>query len=211
MKLKIISALCVCTVLSFLCISFLPREKSSADNQKIYSNTLRLHILANSDTYTDQKLKLMVRDRITEVTKNLFADCDTIEKAKDKAKDNLLYIKSEAHNIIKQNGFDYDVDISLSRELYPNRRYGNLIFPAGQYNSLRIKIGNAQGKNWWCVLFPPLCTDAATQYDVSAEDLQLIQNNYGKNAIYILASHNQAQKITVKFKIVEILEQMGIV
>lgn len=193
-----------------MCFGSLPRK----GQEKIYENTLRLHVLANSDSYHDQKLKLKIKDEITTLANSLFSDCDSIDKACVAAKNNLSYLQSYAQDIVRKEGFDYNVKVTLTKEQYPVRYYGNLTFPAGKYTSLRVLIGNAKGKNWWCVLFPPLCVNAATSYEdnsITDKELKMLKENYGTEAVNILTERSSDQKTVIKFKTLEILKKLGII
>ncbi|MBR3996206.1 MAG: stage II sporulation protein R [Clostridia bacterium] len=138
---------------------------------ELYRGIIRFHVLANSDSKEDQDLKLMVRDRVTEYTTDILSQCTDIAQAKSiilQKRENILSI---ARDVISENGYEYDVTLETGMENYPRRIYGKYTFPAGNYYSVRINIGKAEGKNWWCVLFPPMCLGSATveKYDDTAE------------------------------------------
>jgi len=118
---------------------------------------LRLHIIANSDTDYDQQLKYAIRDRIVSETRELFADSNSLSETKQIANDNIEMFCSIVQLEIKQHGFDYNVSVSIGTQAFPATIYGNIMFPAGIYDSLIITIENGNGENWWCVIFPPLC------------------------------------------------------
>ncbi len=151
----------------------------------IENDVLRLHILANSDSEEDQNLKLMVRDRLLENSEILFGGCDTLEEMESTAYDKLDEINSIVLDVINENGFDYSAETNLVNMEFDNRIYGNMTMPAGDYEALRITIGQAQGHNWWCVMYPPLCIpaaeyvesndDTANEY-FTPEELDLMQN-----------------------------------
>lgn len=211
MKTKIITSIIICIILMCVCSYALPEKEYSENSKKIYSNTLRLHVIANSDSVYDQNLKLLVKNKIALLTQQLFQDCTTIEQACDVAKSNLDFLQKQAYNVIKQNGFDYSVKVTLTNEFYPVKSYGQLTFPSGKYNSLRVLIGASQGKNWWCVLYPPLCLDAATEHQISAKQAQTLLQSYGENAINLISQPDKNEKLIVKFKIVELLCKLGII
>jgi len=142
-------------------------------SDSLSSSVLRLHIIANSDSAEDQSLKLVVRDRVTGYTTALLSDCESISEAKKIISEHKTEILDIARRAVRENGYSYDVTLETGFEMYPRRTYGNYTFPAGEYYSLRLKIGKAQGKNWWCVLFPPMCLGSAVteEYD-SPESLE---------------------------------------
>ena len=141
-----------------LVIAAVPTEAEAA----IYEDTVRLHILANSDSENDQELKLAVRDRILEEFSKELSPLADIDEAESKIKKLLPEIEMTAKAQIEECGYDYSVTAELIDEWYQTRDYGEFSLPAGYYSSLVIRIGEAEGKNWWCVMFPPMCTEIAT-------------------------------------------------
>lgn len=155
---KILLLFCVFVLCASVC-DVLPIH----GEEKIYGSVVRLHVLANSDTKEDQALKLKVRDAVISYVSPIVADCKSREEAIDILQDELENIKDVAAMAIKIEGADYSSDVTLTVEDYPTRDYEAMSFPAGAYVSLRVMIGEAQGQNWWCVLFPPLCLGAASE------------------------------------------------
>lgn len=129
--------------------------------QVVRQDTLRLHILANSDSEEDQKLKLMVRDEILAQTSSLFSGAQSRDQAIEAAEQALPQMLDAAKKILHQQGYDYPVSGDVIPLYFTTRQYDEAILPAGVYDAVQIRIGNAQGQNWWCVLFPPLCIGAA--------------------------------------------------
>lgn len=140
----------------------------------VFDKVIRLHVLANSDSERDRQLKLKVRDSIVDLTGRLFADCTDIEQAKEIALKSKDEIQACAEKTVRQNGFDYAVSVEMGCETYPVRRYGDFVFPAGDYFSTRVLIGNGEGKNWWCVLFPPMCSSVYA--NSTEDDIDLLQS-----------------------------------
>ncbi len=145
--------------LALLCIFAL---SPIAGAEEIYSSVIRIHVIANSDSDEDQALKLKVRDRILEYAKEELAGTDMQDAAK-KIRAGRKTIKALAEEVIREEGYDYPAEIDFSKENYPTRHYEGISLPAGNYLSLQIRIGSGEGKNWWCVLFPPVCLDSATE------------------------------------------------
>lgn len=131
----------------------------------------RLHILANSDTEEDQQLKYDLRDYIMEDMTDIFSGCNSSEEAKEAAKENLALITKKAQQFILDKGYDYVITASVEKTYFTTRQYGSLVVPAGEYDALRIVIGEGEGHNWWCVMFPPLCLGAVEKYENADEDL----------------------------------------
>lgn len=166
---------------------------------EIYEDTLRLHILANSDSSEDQALKIKLRDRILLKYGDLLRNGDSINEAK--ANVNLLLpdIERDAENWVCELGYNYTVKATLDVEWYDTREYEDFTLPAGYYSSLRIIIGNGEGKNWWCVMYPPLCMEMASESAPTDDGLI----DYSKEEIKLITSG----KYQVKFKILEELSR----
>lgn len=130
----------------------------------------RMHILANSDSEEDQSLKYALRDFLSEDMQYIFEGCSTAEDAKNAAKKNLREITVKAQRFVYDSGYDYKITASVEKVFFTTRRYGALTVPAGEYDALRILIGEGEGKNWWCVMFPPLCLGAVEEYVYNAAD-----------------------------------------
>lgn len=121
------------------------------------NSVFRLHVIANSDDPADQALKMAVKDDIISLMQQEFSGIGNAEEARQLAQADISLIESVARTRIAANGYDYPVSVSVGEYDFPTKSYGNLVFPPGKYQALRIVIGEGQGKNWWCVLFPPLC------------------------------------------------------
>jgi stage II sporulation protein R len=153
----------VCLVLTFIFITVgwsitLWQSKQSLPVQTLDKKQLiRLHVLANSDSPSDQAVKLAVRDAVIAYLKPLFANTTEVNDARKIVLENQEQIIAVAKNVLAAQGFDYDVHIQLGLFDFPIKSYGDFVLPAGRYEAVRILIGQGQGQNWWCVLFPPLC------------------------------------------------------
>lgn len=163
---KRILALSIFAALALLLVGLLPVH----GEEEIYNKVVRLHVLANSDSEEDQAVKLAVRDAVLNVTAPLLQNCQTREEAVFLLEKNRELLTQTAETVLHEQGFDDDVHIEMGLEEYPTRTYDSLCFPAGEYVSMRVEIGEADGQNWWCCLFPPLCLDTATVGKQTAED-----------------------------------------
>ena len=170
-----------------LLLSFSSFEASCNNVRK---NVLRLHILANSDSSVDQNLKLIVRDGVLEYSEDLFYNTSSREEALKNARGSLKDIQNLANKIIKENGYNYTATAEVTNCYFNTRVYDGFTLPAGYYDAVRIKIGKAEGKNWWCVMFPKVCLRAAGDI---GESLTSSSEEVVKNP----------QKYEVKFKTVE--------
>ncbi len=167
-------ALIFAAVLSF--VSF------EGECKGIRKSVLRMHVLANSDSEEDQALKLKVRDRLLAETEELFSSSETKEEAENTAKESIPYLESAAKDEIEKNGYDYDVRIEIGKAWFDTRHYGEITLPAGSYEAVNVYIGKAEGKNWWCVMFPQLCLPAADGNELSEvlteEQTNITQGDY---------------------------------
>ena len=163
---KRILTLSLTVALCLLVVGFLPVQ----GEEEIYDKVVRLHVLANSNTEEDQAVKLAVRDAVLEVTVPLLQNCQTKEEAVLLLEENRALLTETAQTVLEREGFDDTVSIAMGLEEYPTRTYDSLCFPAGEYISMRVSLGEGEGQNWWCCLFPPLCLGAATVNEKEAED-----------------------------------------
>ena len=172
------------------------------DTQKDISDKLiRLHIIANSNSEEDQTLKLLVRDEVLAYVSRLTENCDNINDARRKISAHLGNLETIAEAVIISNGFSYTADAELSEVYFPTKVYDSFSLPAGKYEALRIKLGEASGKNWWCVLFPPVC--------ISAAEAESEFENAGLSEDEISFVMSEKVEYRFKFKIVEIIESIA--
>ena len=148
----------------------------------IRENTLRLHILANSDSPADQALKLKIRDAVLSCSGELFSGCDTRQKMISAAQEQLPKIQQVAAQTALHSGYELPVTASVTDMFFETRRYDHVILPAGIYTAVRIELGAAAGKNWWCVLYPPLCVSAA-QTGFTEEEAQISDSLLQQDAL----------------------------
>ena len=186
-------------LICLMALSFLPVHGEGA----VYDTVVRLHVLANSDTEEDQALKLKVRDAILDVSAPLVENCTNQADAIEVLNAHLADLEAAASAVVEAEGYDYPVTVLLGEEDYPTRTYEACAFPAGTYVSLRICIGDAEGQNWWCCLFPPLCLSAATAKEDNEDafiQVGLTKDQYG------IITETGKTKYKVRFKILEVLE-----
>ncbi|MBQ8546108.1 MAG: stage II sporulation protein R [Clostridia bacterium] len=190
--MKIIATILISVATFFTLNAIIP----TSEECEIYDSCVRLHILANSNSESDQEVKLKVRDKMLEKISTY--EAESKEKALlkiEEDKDELIEI---AKTTLEENGFDYDVNIEIGVEDYPTRYYEDFSLPAGSYTSVRVLIGEGAGENWWCVLYPPLCTSSAIKYDDEAYiDVGLTKDQYS------LITQSTG-KYKIKFKILEV-------
>lgn len=168
----------------------------------------RLHIIANSDSEIDQNLKLKVRDAIIEYMNTLIQNISSKSDAINICNNHLADFENIAKEVINQEGFDYPVSLKIGNFYFPTKYYGNISLPAGNYDALKIEIGKAQGKNWWCSLFPPLCFVDMSSGIIDDESKELLEENLSKEDFAIITSNSG--DIHIKFKIIEFLNNKKI-
>lgn len=148
--------------------------QSACAAEKLSGGVLRLHILANSDSASDQALKLKVRDAVLSYAQELFADTASKEQAQAVARQNLTQLETVAEQVLRENGCEYEVTADVEHTYFPTREYGNgQRLPAGFYDALRLEIGAARGRNWWCILYPSLCLGSSMETVDGARDFQI--------------------------------------
>ena len=195
-KILLRAVACAISVyLAFSCTYFAGAAES------VRQDVVRLHILANSDSAVDQELKIKVRDALLAKNTLLLTQGVTRENAVEYfelSRDELL---ETARNVIAENGFNYDVRMYIDEEYFETRQYGDMTFPAGEYTALKVIIGEGEGRNWWCVMFPPLCVPAADDVEIKNTTDEYLTESGNKIV-------NGGNKYIVKFKLLEIYEEM---
>lgn len=137
--------------------------------ETLSESVLRLHVIANSDDPKDQALKLKVKDAIVEMMRSEFKETDNVDEACRLAAQNIYRIKKVAEAEIAEQGYDYPVTVYMGECEFPTKSYGNIVFPQGKYQAVKVIIGEGEGKNWWCVLFPPLCLVSTSDKGLSLD------------------------------------------
>lgn len=188
---RIIFAVLICISINILqgCTSI---ENSAGNKQNQNENRLlnydevkneliRFHVIANSDSEEDQNLKLKVKNKVIDYLYPYLNASQSLEQSRKIIKDNMEEVKKLAEQVIKDNNYKYGIKTELSRENFPEKSYGKITLPQGNYEAFRIIIGSGQGKNWWCVMFPPLCfvdeSKAEVEYDKTEERIKSQKGN----------------------------------
>lgn len=203
MKNKIcIVLLLICVLNLNSCTSSKILDDTSSSEELIYEDIadkiIRFHVIANSNTDEDQALKLKVRDKVIEFVADSLRESKSLDESRQFIIDNKSNMEDIAKSVINENGYSYNVTSSLSKENFPDKIYGDVVFPQGEYEAYRILIGDAKGENWWCVMFPPLCFVDGTKEAVdSSEAVKNINNSNKKEKVN--------NKVKFKFKILEML------
>lgn len=190
-------------LIGFAVTLILTSVSSFAESRRtLEDNVFRLHILANSDSEADQTLKLKVRDAVLAEVPELFGECQSKSDAEAAAAQNMPQILETAKRTLSENGCEYGVSAEICEMYFDDRTYGDIVMPSGNYSALRITIGDAKGKNWWCVMFPSLCLPAAMDFEGLAEESK---GYFTDEELYILENHSEYE---VRFYFAELFEKL---
>lgn len=208
------SVICV-LVIAGICVTYNYNEGAGKEEQltimeeNVYEDVLRFHVLANSDSDEDQAVKLKVKDVVAlELAKDMSdAGVSTKEQAYKYVNDNMDCYIDEAVRVLREEGYDYEVKAELGKCWFPIKIYGNCVYPEGEYDAFRLLIGKAEGKNWWCVLFPSLCMIDEAYMVPSAqtptENMQITESQGEQNN-----EVKENNDVKIKFRIVEWFKEM---
>ena len=169
---------------------------SLQNRDQLADKVVRLHILANSDSEEDQALKLRVRDRVLDRATELLEQTGDRREAADVLQSHLPELERIAAEEISDCGYEYDVTAEVANTMFPTKEYDGFTLPAGEYLALRIIIGEGNGHNWWCVVFPPLCTTAAADVPASA-----LAAGFDEEEVALVTEENEGY--VLKFKAME--------
>ena len=186
------------SLLFALCVSLCIGLWAGARQRQLSNELVRLHIIAQSDNPDDQQLKLKVRDSVLLALEPKLKEADSSEQAAAIIEENLPLLCNIADTVSKKAGMEYSSSASLGVENYPSREYGGFALPAGDYLSLKISLGNGGGQNWWCVVFPPLCLNAASE----TEAIEALSDS--SQEIITL----NGEEYRLKFHVIEIYEKL---
>lgn len=172
------------------------------------NSVFRLHVIANSNSEEDQNLKYLVRDALLKYMSSISENINTKEEAMLVAQNNIEKFQEIAENVIIENGYNYSVCVEIGNYSFPTKKYGDISLPAGLYDALRVKIGDASGENWWCVMFPSLCFVNVSNGYVPEVSKQNLQDSLLPEEYNLISSNNINFKI--KFKLIELFEKANI-
>lgn len=196
-------------------------ENRVLDYDEVKDELIRFHVIANSDNEEDQNLKLKVKNKVIDYLYPYLNASQSLDQSRKIIKDKMEDVKKLAEQVIKDNNYSYGVKTELSKENFPEKSYGKITLPQGNYEAFRIIIGAGQGKNWWCVMFPPLCfvdeTKAEVEYDKTEEKIKSQKENFDFN-INLNGEDDKSDKkdakeekkedVQIKFKLVEIIKNL---
>lgn len=198
-------------------------EIRTLNYDEVKDSLIRFHVIANSDNEEDQNLKLKVKNRVIDYLYPYLNASESLDESRGIIKNKMEDVKNIAEEVIKENNYQYNVKVELSRENFPDKSYGNITLPQGNYEAFRIIIGDGDGRNWWCVMFPPLCfvdeSKAEVEYDKTEEKIKLKQNdsnldlgiNFDENKsdkLEDIDTESNENHVNIKFKMVEVLKNL---
>lgn len=188
---------------------YISTDKVLAD---VPDKIIRLHVVANSDSPKDQQLKRDVRDAVIKKVAYEFENLDNIEMVRNTIEQNIWKIESIAKEVIRDNNKNYSVKAELGEFDFPTKQYGDLTLPAGKYQALNIKIGEAKGQNWWCVMFPPLCFIDIAHGVVPEKTMDKLKSSLTEEEYDILTASATEEDIPIrlKFKILDVAKNLNL-
>ena len=200
----------VCLILLLLIVFVFTSAFSYANtvSGEIADSVFRLHVIANSNSDEDQNLKYKVRDALIEYMNSICSNTTSKEEAINIAKSHIDDFYDIANNIIEENGFLYPVSIEIGKFEFPTKTYGDVSLPAGIYDALEVKIGEAVGQNWWCVMFPPLCFVDVSSGIVPDDSKEQLEESMPEEDYDLITKSDDSSDVHFKFKIVELFENL---
>ncbi len=198
--MHILFSLAISFVIFCTALAVVPYEKENTVN--VFDSTVRLRVVANSDSDEDQTLKLAVRNDIIGLAHEIFKGCTDIDSARAAVNGNMDVLLDAAEKSVRNHGSDMPVKVSFVKESCPVRRYSEFTFPAGEYMTLRIDLGRGEGQNWWCVMYPPLCVSAAAN-DVYADIMTFKSYGFDEEQIEQLTGQRKPQ---IRFALAELFK-----
>ena len=187
------------------------QQRQAAELQRdIAGEIIRFHVRANSDTDEDQQLKLLVKAELVEYMGELLCDAASRDEAERILSDNIENIENVAKGVIKDNKKEYNVKAYFENSYFPVKTYGDMTFPQGVYEAFRVDIGKAQGKNWWCVLYPSLCFADITHGSVGDDAKKELEAVLDEDELELLYENKDGAKreYVCEFKILKFLNKL---
>lgn len=205
-KLSIFIIICICVL---LVIPTGGQASGQVSQQEIAEKLIRFHVIANSDSESDQALKLKVRDEILKYITPKLQNSKSIDESREIIKENDNQIKKIAIDTVRKNGYNYNVTSTLGQFNFPVKQYGEIVLPEGTYEAYRVVIGSGEGKNWWCVMFPPLCFVDLTKGEVAVKETkEEMKKVLTEDEFKLVDNSDEDNKVVFKSKILEYVKKM---
>ena len=190
-----------------MCMIFRQERVRADENQRaIAKEIIRLHVLANSDSDEDQKLKMKVKDDVVEYLREAMREVENVEQARAVIESRLAKVEQVAVERMEREGYHYTATATLGESYFPVKEYGEMTFPAGNYEALRVELGKSEGHNWWCVMYPGLCFIDSTYQVVPEESKEKLKNSLTEEEYNSLL--DGGSDITYSSKIIEWIQKL---
>ena len=201
------SRICALLLLSVLALTWVfTRSLRINDADRSNPDIIRFHVIANSDSKDDQQLKYEVKDALVKLLKPCLGHARDVDEARAIIGEMLPAIRETAERVISENGYDYPVTASLASSYFPMKVYGDYTFPPGNYEALQVRIGDAEGKNWWCVMFPPLCFIDETYCIIDEDGEEKLEFLLTEEELEMLKTKKMPVKI--RFKLFSLIRKL---
>ena len=195
-----------CLLLAFLFTMAGQRQSDEAMAARIAPEILRFHVLANSDSDEDQQLKLRVRTLLLDSIYEKLGENASLDDTKEYVLANKDSLEQEAEDYMKAEGYDYPAHMEVTEFYFPTKTYGDMVFPCGTYDAVRVEIGKGKGHNWWCVLYPPLCFVDSTYAVVPDSSREILRESLDAADYQALLKKQPEVHIRIRSKFLELLE-----
>ena len=195
-----------CLLLAFLFTMAGQRQSDEAMAARIAPEILRFHVLANSDSDEDQQLKLRVRTLLLDSIYEKLGENASLDDTKEYVLANKDSLELEAEDYMKAEGYDYPAHMEVTECYFPSKTYGDMVFPCGTYDAVRVEIGKGKGHNWWCVLYPPLCFVDSTYAVVPDSSREILRESLDAADYQALLKKQPEVHIRIRSKFLELLE-----
>ena len=195
-----------CLLLAFLFTMAGQRQSDEAMAARIAPEILRFHVLANSDSDEDQQLKLRVRTLLLDSIYEELGENASLDDTKEYVLANKDSLEQEAEDYMKAEGYDYPAHMEVTECYLPTKPYGDMVFPCGTYDAVRVEIGKGKGHNWWCVLYPPLCFVDSTYAVVPDSSREILRESLDAADYQALLKKQPEVHIRIRSKFLELLE-----
>ena len=195
-----------CLLLAFLFTMAGQRQSDEAMAARIAPEILRFHVLANSDSDEDQQLKLRVRTLLLDSIYEELGENASLDDTKEYVLANKDSLEQEAEDYMKAEGYDYPAHMEVTECYFPSKTYGDMVFPCGTYDAVRVEIGKGKGHNWWCVLYPPLCFVDSTYAVVPDSSREILRESLDAADYQALLKKQPEVHIQIRSKFLELLE-----
>ncbi len=195
-----------CLLLAFLFTMAGQRQSDEAMAARIAPEILRFHVLANSDSDEDQQLKLRVRTLLLDSIYEKLGENASLDDTKEYVLANKDSLEQEAEDYVKAEGYDYPAHMEVTECYFPSKTYGDMVFPCGTYDAVRVEIGKGKGHNWWCVLYPPLCFVDSTYAVVPDSSREILRESLDAADYQALLKKQPEVHIRIRSKFLELLE-----